>query len=81
MIACPVCGARTAVVETRVTGVGARRRRRCVVAACSGRVTTVEVVAHDARDARDLARGNVLVSARQLKKLREIVAAISGDAT
>lgn len=75
MIACPICGARTSVTETRATAAGARRRRSCTITSCAGRLTTVEVVVSDARA---LAGGNVVVSAQQLKKLREIVAAIGG---
>lgn len=79
MIACPICGARTAVVETRLTGTSARRRRRCTAAACDGKVTTVEVVVSVTQGASALAEGNnVLVPVRQLKKLRKLVAALGG---
>ena len=79
MIPCPLCGAKTRVVETRVTGTSARRRRGCSVVACSGKVTTVEVVVPEGR-ASALASGSLVVSARQIAKLREIVAAIEGGA-
>lgn len=76
MIACPVCGARTAVVETRAVGVSARRRRRCTVAGCDGKVTTVEVVVSAARNFAD---GDVVhVPARQIEHLKKIVAALGG---
>lgn len=44
MIACPLCGGDTKVVETRKTKSGARRRRRCDHVGCPGKVTTLEVV-------------------------------------
>jgi len=48
-----------------------------LVDGCGGRVTTVEVVVPEG-GAAALARGSVLVSSRQIAKLREIVAAIEG---
>ena len=77
MIACPLCGAKTRVLETRVTATSARRRRGCSAGGCSGKVTTVEVVVPEGR-ASALATGSLVVSARQIAKLREIVAAIEG---
>lgn len=79
MIACPLCGAKTRVLETRVTATSARRRRSCSVGGCSGKVTTVEIVVSDGR-ASALAQGSLVVSARQIAKLREIVASIEGGA-
>ena len=77
MISCPRCGAKTRVLETRVTATSARRRRGCTVGSCSGKVTTIEVIVPEGR-ASALATGSLVVSARQIAKLREIVAAIEG---
>lgn len=79
MISCPLCGAKTRVLETRVTATSARRRRRCLSTGCSGKVTTVEVVVSEG-GASALATGSLVVSARQIAKLRKIVAAIEGSA-
>ena len=79
MISCPLCGAKTRVLETRVTATSARRRRGCSVGGCSGKVTTVEVVVPEGR-ASALATGSLVVSARQIAKLRELVAAIESGA-
>lgn len=80
MIACPICGRATAVVETRATSGGARRRRRCSDSACAGRVTTVEVVVGSQR-ASELADGHaVLVSRRTIERLQRAVAAL-GETT
>lgn len=79
MIPCPLCGGKTRVLETRVTGpTSARRRRGCTVVRCVGKVTTVEIVVAEGR-ASALAKGSVLVPSRQLARLREIVAAIEGS--
>lgn len=78
MIACPTCGARTAVVETRAVGASTRRRRRCTAAECDGKVTTVEVAVSAARDFADGAV--VHVPTRQIERLKKIVAAIGGGA-
>lgn len=77
MIACPLCGAKTRVTETRVTATSARRRRACCAPACAGKVTTVEVIVPDGR-ASSLGKGFVMISAIQLKKLREILDGIDG---
>ena len=69
MIACPLCGAKTRVLETRATAASARRRRGCSVSGCVGKVTTIEVVVPDRR-AMDL-----------IAKLQEIVTAIEGVAS
>jgi transcriptional regulator NrdR family protein len=79
MILCPICGAKTRVTETRVTERSARRRRLCIVSSCTGRLTTVEVVVPDGR-AFALASGNLLVSAKQIAKLRDLIAQIEGSA-
>ena len=79
MIPCPLCGAKTRVLETRVTSTSARRRRGCSIIGCSGKVTTVEVVVPEGRQSA-LASGSLVVSARLIAKLREIVAAIEGGA-
>lgn len=70
MILCPLCGAKTRVLETRVTATagGARRRRGCTAGECAGKVTTIEVVVPDGR-ALDL-----------IVELQKLVAAIEGDA-
>ena len=68
MIACPLCGAKTRVLETRATAASARRRRGCLADGCTGKVTTIEVVVPDGR-AMDL-----------IAKLQEIVTAIEGGA-
>lgn len=77
MIACPICGSRTAVVETRASGASARRRRHCTKADCAGKVTTVEVIVQDGR-ASALTKGNVVVSRREIEQLKKIVDAIGG---
>ena len=77
MITCPLCGAKTRVLETRGTATSVRRRRGCTAGGCSGKVTTVEVVVPEGR-ASALATGSLVVSARQIAKLREIVAVIEG---
>ncbi len=78
MIACPVCGAKTGVVETRAIGVSVRRRRTCTVVGCDGKVTTVEVVVSAAREFAD---GRVMyVPTRQFERLKKIVADIGGVA-
>ena len=79
MISCPRCGAKTRVLETRVTATSVRRRRGCVVGGCSGKVTTVEIVVPE-RGASALASGILVVSARQISKLRQLVASIEGCA-
>jgi hypothetical protein len=73
MIPCPICGAKTRVLETRET----RRRRGCTIAACGGKVTTVEVVVPDGRSSA-LASGSLIVSARQIAKLRDLLTQITG---
>lgn len=79
MIACPRCGSKTRVLETRVTATSARRRRGCLADGCSGKVTTIEVVVPEGR-ASALASGSIVVSRGQITKLRELVAAIEGGA-
>lgn len=79
MIACPICGLSTAVVETRATGGGARSRRKCTNSACAGRVTTVEVVVNRLQNVRELADGSaLLVSRRTIKRLQRAVAELGG---
>lgn len=79
MIACPICGRVTAVSETRQTGGGSRRRRKCTDLACSGRVTTVEVVVDGFQGANEIADGHaVLVSRRTIAQLKRIVSALGG---
>ncbi len=75
MIPCPICGAKTRVLETRAP----RRRRGCTASDCAGKVTTVEVVVPESRSSA-LASGSFIVSARQIAKLRQIVATIEGGA-
>ena len=77
MISCPICGAKTRVTETRVSATSARRRRACSTLECEGKVTTVELVVPGGR-AYAFGKGSVLVEARQIAKLREIVAALEG---
>lgn len=79
MIACPICGAKTSVMETRPVGVSVRRRRVCSTDGCDGKVTTVEVVVSAAREFAD---GNVMyVPTRQFNRLKKIVADIGGSST
>jgi hypothetical protein len=79
VIACPLCGAKTATLETRTGRAGVRRRRGCMIDGCAGRVTTVEVVVGDEQDSASLTTGaSVLVPVRQLKKLQEIAALVCG---
>lgn len=79
MIPCPRCGAKTRVLETRVTVMSARRRRGCTASGCDGKVTTVEIAVTEGQ-ASALAAGCLVVSARQIAKLREIVSSIEGGA-
>lgn len=77
MIACPTCGSRTTVVETRAVGASTRRRRRCTVTTCDGKVTTIEVVVNVSRE---FAGDVTCVPLRQIDRLKKIVAAIGGGA-
>jgi len=77
MISCPRCGAKTRVLETRVTATSARRRRGCTASGCTGKVTTVEVIVPEGRVSA-LATGSIVVSARLITKLRASVAALQG---
>ena len=79
MISCPLCGSQTRVLETRVTAKSARPRRGCAVDWCSGKVTTVEVVVPEG-SVSALATGSLVVSTRQIARLRELVSAIEGGA-
>jgi transcriptional regulator NrdR family protein len=80
MIVCPICGLATAVVETRATGSGARRRRKCTDLACTGRVTTVEIVVSELQSANEFADGRaLLVSRKMIIRLQRAVAALGGD--
>jgi hypothetical protein len=78
MIVCPICGRATAVTETRATGAGSRRRRKCTDLTCAGRVTTVEIVVDRFHQgASELADGRaILVSRRTIVKLQQLVAAL-----
>jgi transcriptional regulator NrdR family protein len=75
VILCPLCGAKTHVLETRTTATSSRRRRGCTVAGCAGKVTTVEVAVREGRRS-PLAKGSVVVAASQIAKLRALVASI-----
>jgi transcriptional regulator NrdR family protein len=44
-IRCPVCDEATTVIETRQNRGSLRRRRRCLSPTCSGRITTIEMIA------------------------------------
>jgi len=80
MIACPICARATEVVETRASGGGARRRRKCTEPSCAGRVTTVEIVVDRFQSASDLADGKaILVSRRTITQLQRLVAALGGS--
>lgn len=80
MIACPTCGAKTRVLETRASGpTSTRRRRGCMSHGCLGKTTTVEVVVPDGRTSV-FGAGSLVVSARQLAKLRTSVAEIENGA-
>ncbi|HSX22321.1 MAG TPA: hypothetical protein VLE97_06050 [Gaiellaceae bacterium] len=79
MIACPTCGSKTRVLETRGTGSSTRRRRGCVASKCSGKTTTVEIVVPDGQ-ALAFGSGALVVSARQLAKLRTRVSEIESGA-
>lgn len=77
MIACPICGGPTRVMETREIDAGTRRRRLCVrTGSCTGRVTTVETVVTTTQGTK-IGRA-VVVPKRHIEKLRKIVAAIGG---
>jgi len=80
MIACPICGGRTSVVETRTTGAGTRRRRICMAAGCTGKVTTIEVVVSGGGDGGPSV-GTVMASARHIGQLRKVAAAIGVGGT
>ncbi len=69
MIACPFCMAETAVVETRRSANGVRRRRKCAV--CGRCVTTFETIipSVQGQSLGDM----VLVSRVNLDKLRSIL--------
>jgi transcriptional regulator NrdR family protein len=75
VILCPLCGAKTHVLETRGTATSVRRRRGCSAKGCAGKATTIEVVVREGHPSL-LAKGSVIVSSRQIAKLREIVAMI-----
>jgi len=75
VILCPLCGTKTRVLKTRAAGTNTLRRRGCTAGECSGKVTTVEVVVPHGR-----ASGSLVVSARQLAKLRTSVAEIETGA-
>jgi transcriptional regulator NrdR family protein len=77
MIACPICGGKTMVAETRDVGAQTRRRRRCVRVSCGGKLTTVEVVVRVRQGSHALA-DLVLVSSSQIAQLRALVAAMFG---
>ncbi len=81
MIACPVCGGETEVTETRTAGNASRRRRRCVVRACEGRVTTYEIPIADPQSvaAIGIGGGVVIVPRRWLEKLETRLARILGE--
>ena len=73
MIGCPRCGGKMRVLETRGTSTSIRRRRSCTAKSCTGKATTVEVVVREGRPSL-LAKGVIVVSSRQIAKLRSIVA-------
>jgi hypothetical protein len=75
MILCPICGAKTRVVETRVSQKSARRRRVCTVANCAGKLTTVEIVVPQGSPFT-LAAGTLIVSARHIARLRALATQI-----
>jgi len=83
MIACPICGAKTTVVETRISQTSARRRRRCTsISGCPGKVSTIEMVVPDGRFSTRpsiIGDGSVLVPARMIERLKEILEAICGE--
>ena len=79
MIACPICGAKTAVIETRATRTSARRRRRCIVKSCAGRVTTIEVAVTEGQVSA-IVKGGAVVALKHLTALQEVVAALVGGA-
>lgn len=67
MIRCPLCGAKTRVLETRATAACARRRRGCRIVGCDGKLTTVEIAVPDGHAADFAAR------------LREFIGRTEGD--
>jgi len=72
-ILCPKCGCDTEVLETRRNVKSLRRRRKCVNAACDGRVTTVEIIVSDARVKGRHTNDLVLMPRAQVAKLVEFV--------
>lgn len=73
MIACPACGTRTGVRETRAVGAALRRRRECPK--CKHGVTTLEVVV--ARSSVRPGGDVVVIPRRKLAELRALIAAIA----
>jgi transcriptional regulator NrdR family protein len=72
LIECPTCGAATEVMETRKSPNGIRRRRRCGVDGCDGRITTVEIIFTN--ETRKLLRsGFSLVASDELEQLASVV--------
>jgi transcriptional regulator NrdR family protein len=71
MIECPKCGGDTRITETRQALSGARRRRKCLLRGCDGRVTTIEIVVHEADR---VPGGMALVSIAKLRKMAAVLA-------
>lgn len=73
MIACPLCGCPTEVVEARSSGTArVRRRRRCANVACDGKITTIELPLGDhAAKHEQLVVMSRRIAAAALRALRE----------
>jgi hypothetical protein len=71
MILCPICTAKTCVLETYATAKRARHRRGRSALGFEEEITTVEVVIAG-KHISALGAGNVVVSSRQIAKLREL---------
>lgn len=77
MIACPSCGADSAVYETRATPGGARRRRVCKDAACGQKFSTIELPL--GVPTRDATQDHVVaVPKAYLDKMLELLSAALG---
>ena len=72
MIACPTCEGDTIVLETRDAEEYVRRRRICKNTSCGTKVTTVELVLHNAK--RRAGGPVVMIRRADLDKLHELSA-------
>lgn len=69
-ILCPVCGGETSVSETRASDGQVRRRRKCGVPGCGGRVTTIEMPVYGNRHGIKLTGDVVMIPKGAIEHLR-----------